>query len=128
MKINNCICGNKPKIRYYNIDHKPISEMYCDKCGLKLPIETNMESDAIEAWNKAMNPKLEKWILTNQKLPWDDTDVIVTIYDDSGDTPWSYTSKGFYISKGECWIVDNEIHHDIIAWMPLPEPYREDKK
>ena len=72
--------------------------------------------------------KLPKWIPVSEKLPWTDTDVLVTVLDDSGDTPWSYTSIGWLTPKGEYWVVDNEMCYGVVAWMPLPSPYRTEMK
>lgn len=69
------------------------------------------------------DPK-RKWIPVSKRLPWNDTNVLVTVLDDSGDTPWSYTSIGWLTPKGEYWVVDNEMCYGVVAWMPLPEPYR----
>lgn len=72
-------------------------------------------------------PKAEyQWIPCSERLPHGFcSDLVnVSIHDDSGDTPFDYTSCGWVISDGEYWIVDNEINNHVIAWMPLPEPYR----
>lgn len=68
--------------------------------------------------------KTGEWIPVSEKLPWTDTDVLVTVLDDSGDTPWSYTAKGWLTPDGQYWVVGGEICYGVIAWMPLPEPYQ----
>lgn len=65
-----------------------------------------------------------KWTPVTEKLPWTDTNVLVTVLDDSGDTPWSYTSIGWLTPDGKYWVVDNEVCYGVVAWMPLPEPWR----
>lgn len=65
-----------------------------------------------------------KWTSVTEALPWNDTNVLVTVRDDSGDTPWEHTSVGWRTPDGHYWVVDNEICYGVIAWMPLPEPYR----
>lgn len=68
------------------------------------------------------NELASKWIPVTKALPINDDWVIVSIYDDDGDTSWQYTTPGFYVPYGKCWIVDNEYCKNVIAWMPLPEP------
>ena len=65
-----------------------------------------------------------KWTPVTEALPENDDWVIVSIYDDDGDTSWQYTTPGFYVPYGKCWIVDNEYCRNVIAWMPLPESYK----
>ena len=64
-----------------------------------------------------------KWIPVSERLPTGQTEVIVSIHDDSGDTPFDYTASGWVTDNGEYWIVDGEINYYVIAWMLLPEPY-----
>ena len=68
----------------------------------------------------------QKWIPVSEALPKNDDWVIVSIYDNDGDTLWQYTTPGFYVPYGKCWIVDNEYCGNVIAWMPLPESYKGD--
>ena len=63
-----------------------------------------------------------KWIPVSEKLPKDDEEVIVSCTDDSGDTPFSYTTVAWHF-KGT-WICKDERCFFITAWMPLPEPYK----
>ena len=65
------------------------------------------------------------WIPCSERLPNGQTEVVVSCSDDSGDTPFNYTSFGWVTNDGEYWIVDNEINNFVIAWMPLPKPCKE---
>lgn len=79
-----------------------------------------------DAWNKYKNyPREQRWILCSERLPENDDFVVVTVLDERGDTPYRYSDFGWYLGSAKCWIVDAEQRTDIIAWMPLPEPYAE---
>ena len=69
--------------------------------------------------------ELPHWIPCSERLPHGScSDLVnVSIHDDSGDTPYDYTSCGWVTTDGEYWIVDNEINNHVVAWMPLPKPY-----
>lgn len=64
----------------------------------------------------------QQWISVNERLPKAEEKVIVTIKDDSADSPIYYTSVGWYY-KG-IWVVENEVSYQVTAWMPLPESYK----
>lgn len=66
------------------------------------------------------------WIPCSEKLPENDDWHVVTVLDERGDTPYKYTDLGWYLDRAECWIIDAEQRNDVIAWMPLPSPYREE--
>ena len=70
-------------------------------------------------------PAQPGWIPCSTALPKDEEEVIVSIHDDSGDYACDYTSSGWYAAAGEFWVVDNEASMRVVAWMPLPTPYRE---
>lgn len=67
---------------------------------------------------------MSEWIPVSERVPNSDDWVIVTILDESGDAPYRYTEFGWYMMQGHAWIVDNEVRRDIIAWIPLPRPYK----
>lgn len=71
---------------------------------------------------KRISDATPKWISVEEKLPKAEEKVIVTIKDDSADSPIYYTSVGWYY-KG-IWVVENEVSHQVTAWMPRPEPYK----
>lgn len=97
----------------------------CDGCGCLLDTGFESEERAAEEWNRRKEPE-RKWTPVTEALPWNDTNVLVTVRDDSGDTPWEYTSVGWRTPDGQYWVVDNEICYGVIAWMPLPEAWREE--
>ena len=63
-----------------------------------------------------------RWIPVTERLPEDDTEVIVSCTDDSGDSEFSYTTTGWHF-KG-LWVVDNERSCFVRAWIPLPEAWK----
>lgn len=71
--------------------------------------------------------KNPQWIPANKELPKHDDWKIVTILEEYGDTQCRYTDFGWYLEEAECWIVDAERRTDVIAWAPLPEPYKEEE-
>lgn len=68
----------------------------------------------------------QRWIPCSERLPNSQTEVIVSCRDDSADIICRYTASGWITTDGKYWIVDNEINSYVIAWMPLPEPFREE--
>jgi len=69
---------------------------------------------------------ISPWHRVEDVLPRGQELVIVAVKDTAGDTPFWYTQCGFITTDGEYWIVDNEICDYVVAWMPLPEPPKED--
>lgn len=73
--------------------------------------------------NKLRQPTLEDiWIRQDVGLPGDNEEVLLTIHDPSG---W-YCTIGW--RNGDYWYFDDDLHDqdEVLAWMPLPEPYKED--
>jgi len=77
-----------------------------------------------------INP--QKWIPCNERLPSEQD--YKACYEAPNGTVWYCTSEGliglgwYYESTWEWANLNNEaIVGDVIAWMPLPEPYEENK-
>ena len=75
-----------------------------------------------EAGQKSVQP--QRWIPVSEALPPSGEPVNVSCHDDSGDTAFDYTSCGWITTNGEYWVVDNEINSFVVAWMPLPKPWK----
>ena len=60
----------------------------------------------------------QRWIPCKTELPDDDTEVIVSCTDDSGDGEFSYVTTGWHY-KG-LWVVNNDRCYFVKAWQPLP--------
>ena len=77
---------------------------------------------------------MSEWIPVSECLPAEETDVLVTVRFDgykNGIKPTTYVEVASQIS-GEWFSYSDEYkvarrRHHVIAWMPLPEPYRGDK-
>ena len=71
----------------------------------------------------------QRWIPVTERKPKTDDIVIVSIHDDSGDTPYDVTNVGFYLDVFPLgiWVVENERCNYVTHWMPLPEPPKEEE-
>ena len=106
-----------------------VSREECDECktdkeGVLLQQLAELQGD-YETMKNAYEDALAdaEWIPCSERLPSDDEYVIVSVLDDHGDTPWKYTTVA-WLCNGT-WIAYNEIlFGDVIAWMPLPMPYK----
>ena len=76
-------------------------------------------------FNEAINsviyyqPTVNQWIDVNDRLPEDSEDVLIC-------SQWGTIDIGWYC-KGE-WVSEHITYDydNIIAWMPLPEPYKKE--
>lgn len=95
-------------------------------------LNPNMTDEIRSAYNEGWNGcnkywfniieeqlKINKWVLCNKRLPDANVSVLVTYKNDNNfvvDTDWWYKSIDTWFYFGE----------KVIAWQPLPEPYKED--
>lgn len=104
-----------------------INEAPCDGCTPKNShycpnSKREWYQKGYEAGQKSVQP--QRWIPVSETSPPSGEPVNVSCHDDSGDTAFDYTSCGWITTNGEYWIVDNEINHFVVAWMPLPKPWK----
>lgn len=64
--------------------------------------------------------KMSEWIPVSERLPEDDETMLVTCRAKNGNLS---VNRAFFIDG--CWIGSGPIA-GVTAWMPLPEPYREE--
>ena len=67
------------------------------------------------------------WIPCSERLPEDDSICIVTVEYPNNKTMVDY---GWFDRKSVCWFVGMQEFRtsNILAWQPLPEPYKESEK
>ena len=96
---------------YYGIAQPPMSAL----------LDPNDAISAIENL-PIVYPEFNQWIPCDCELPKNEDEVIVSIKDESGDTPYEYTTSGWYGNNR--WIVGNEFNYDVVAWRPPLKPYK----
>lgn len=63
-----------------------------------------------------IQPKLDEWILIEERLPKQYTYVLVTC--ENGEVDYGFYYDGVWVLD----IIDSEAY-PVVAWIPLPEPY-----
>ena len=78
-------------------------------------------SSSIEDILSELSPAQPRWIPCGERLPEDDVEVLVT--DDAGGVQWLGVDKmmSYEDGSGRFWLISQHP----IAWIPLPEPYKE---
>lgn len=84
----------------------------------------DIEQAALEKAYECGKQDAIQWIPCSERLPEDEEEVIVSVRDDSGDNTLDYSSCGWYACAGDFWVVDNEPNYHVVAWMPLPKPWK----
>ena len=107
-RINYCpLCRAVPGTNAYYGD----GTVVCDECDFHFAV--------IECEEKEQDVEEEtRWIPCNERLPEDNTDVIVCFYSGTV-TEMRYWGNGIFQGIYE------HTTKVIVAWMPLPEPYKE---
>lgn len=70
----------------------------------------------------------KEWILTGERLPEDDTLVLVQITGQTATTGLQNAMQiGYYDLNWRRWYIDGyeDFVGEVIAWQPLPEPYKD---
>ena len=99
----------------------PMRNMMCDQNGCPI-------SDAVFALDKAIEAlsadRPQEWIPCSERLPKENGEYIVSLEDSI--YPWAkfFNGKWFMLSINA--IAREFGEYEVIAWMPLPDPYRED--
>ena len=87
----------------------------------------DIEQAALEKAYECGKQDAIQWIPCKERLPEDEEEVIVSVHY-SGDNADDYTASGWYAVAGDFWVVDNEANEYVVAWMPLPEPWKGGEK
>ena len=78
-------------------------------------------NDVYQTINDVPSAEPERWIPVTEALPKEHERVLVTIKRSDGEKrvrSGNYSSEYFWIDNGDYWK-----HNDVLAWMPLVEPW-----
>ena len=93
--------------------------------SVRCPYECEFYEPVKKVKNGRRTGMTTNWTPVSEGPPKTNTNVLVTIKDDSGDSINYYTSVGWYYNG--IWVVDNTVCYQVIAWMEFPKSYKEDK-
>ena len=102
---------NEEAIKYLKLFH-----------GYDLPIQEAFDM-AIEALSDVPDTNVGKWILVSERLP-EDKQVVLITNDKHNVRYGKFRGTGFSNSDCNKWIWKNNTIETVIAWMPLPSPYK----
>lgn len=122
-KLKPCpFCGGKAVILAGFEEHIWI---FCEECKAEISAHTT-EAEAIEAWNKRVEPPADQWIPCDIAVP---AEPVGEYYKDvqikkrSGEVVIGYYRN----DDGEWWEIkgdDADRMLDAVEWRPLPEAYK----
>ena len=75
-------------------------------------------------------PQVGGWIPVSERLPEDEYGVLVTVNGKHNNTTFIDALEIAEYDSDEGWIIEGYldwINPDVTAWMPLPEPYKEER-
>lgn len=97
-----------------------IDNIYCKDADGDKTVILNFNADIHRIVEN--QPKVGEWISCSERLPEDSRDVILTTRSSVVGVGCFTASDGKWVQ----WYSGGGILVDVIAWMPLPEPYREE--
>lgn len=104
--------------KFYEADGKTEEDEYINKATqLAFDDAKNIVQEVAEEYNVG-------WIACSERLPEDDSICIVTVEYPNNGTVVDY---GWFDRKSVCWFVGMQEFRtsNILAWQPLPEPFKE---
>lgn len=110
-----------------------LGQKYCQICGEPLEWEEDKQDHFVEA-NKTIGKDINaptKWIPVEERLPEEDVIVLVTVSGFYSHFTFSNTIELGNLCSDGSWFIEGYPDWDnpeVTAWMPLPEPYQEEKR
>ena len=107
-----------------------IDMLFCDDEEIEERLEKYQKSAEnyrqLAEWLKELKQLRERtrWIPVGEKLPEEKVEVLATTGWESITIAERYSANDYFINEG----ATNADEDDIIAWMPLPEPYKAESR
>ena len=108
------------------IEHDSEQSEHCKRidCGIGMDCSICVMEKAKEIVQEVAEEYNGGWIPCSERLPEDDSICIVTVEYPNNETVVDY---GWFDRKSVCWFVGMQEFRtsNILAWQPLPEPFKE---
>ena len=93
---------------------------------------SNLDDAYEQGWNDLQKcieslPSEQQWIPCSERLPHDERKVYWICLDTGGQRECRWTNNKYGLGESDMWgwsAMDIPMYTKVIAWMPLPEPYR----
>lgn len=108
----------------------------CTRCGCGIIRDTELEP--IQLWNKRKGQQSNGWISSTGRLPEEphkipiNTDEVESMIENGDLQEYIVTIYGgksattlYYVGDGNWYDVLTQEYYDVVAWQPLPEPYKQ---
>ena len=111
-------------VRWLESTYKYGIEKDYDKAEISERVISNLKDKIMDIIKE--QPTVNEWIPCSERLPENDEDMLVQI---GNETCEQYVA--YYDKKKGCWFTKDYTYEfgcgrcGVVAWMPLPEPYKE---
>ncbi len=105
---------------------KALEQEHCEDAVSREVVKEALRNRTGESISDCINavppvtPARKEWIPVSERLPEEDTDVLIT------------NGIGIYVGWIDVdrnkWLTDHNTMDSIVAWMPLPQPYKADMR
>lgn len=109
---------NELKLGYFN---KDLQEGKNDPCVIDAMIDWAIRTVKRQPF---VTPQQTRWIPCNERLPEENGNYLVTVESNDGTASIKFQTVDHY---GPDWLHE-EKKRKVIAWMPLPQPYKAEKE
>ena len=108
--------------KFYETDGKTEEDEYINKATqLAFDDAKNIVQEVAEEFGTDTNVGTNGWIACSVRLPEEEADVLLSLRSLDVYTGFRANAEGCFYIDGDGYVE----YENVIAWMPLPEPYKE---